>query len=84
MSEAWFGWNWKENYVKQNPEYARIIWQQYEDLFHKMLPEVVTDNSPETFYWPSSPFSRYDGVSENNKGIRIIGLYGMQKADLRI
>ena len=66
--EAWFGWNWKENYVKQNPEYARIIWQQYEDLFHKMLPEVVTDNSPETFYWPSSPFSRYDGVSENNKG----------------
>ena len=66
--EAWFGWNWKENYAKQNPEYARIIWQQYEDLFHKMLPEVVTENSPETFYWPSSPFSRYDGVSENNKG----------------
>lgn len=66
--EAWFGWGWKENYVRQNPEYARIIWKQYEDLFHKLLPEVLAECDPGAFYTPSSPFSRYDGVSESDKG----------------
>ena len=66
--EAWFGWGWKENYAKANPEYPKIIWKQYEDLFHELLPEVVAEYSPETFYWPSSPSSRYDGTTENNKG----------------
>ena len=66
--EAWYGWGWKTRYEEQNPEYARLIWQQYEDLFHRLLPEVVAQHAPGVPYIPTSPFSRYDGVSENERG----------------
>lgn len=68
--EAWYGWGWQRQYREQNPEFEQKIWKQYDDLFHKMLPEVVADYHPESFYWPSSPFSRYDGVSDNKNGDR--------------
>lgn len=68
--EAWFGWGWKEQYHKQNPAYEAKIWKQYEDLFHKLLPELVAGYHTESFYWPSSPFARYDGTSDRTKGDR--------------
>lgn len=64
--EAWYNWGLKERYTEQG--YADVIWKQYDDLFHKLLPEVVSDEAPEAFYWPSSPFSSVDVASENNKG----------------
>lgn len=68
--EAWFGWGWKKQYHEQNPAYEAKIWKQYEDLFHKLLPEIVADYHNESFYWPSSPFARYDGTSDRTKGDR--------------
>ena len=64
--EAWHGWSWKTRYAQQGVD--SIIWNQYDTLFHKELPAIVSAYSPKTFYWPSSPFSRYDGIAEANKG----------------
>lgn len=64
--DAWYGWGWKNRYTKQGVD--SIIWDQYDNLFHKVLPEVVAEYSPKSFYWPSSPFSRYDGIAEANNG----------------
>lgn len=69
-NDAWYGWGWKKRYEKQNPEYARIIRQQYEDVYNKVLPEVVKEYAPETFYWPSSPFASNDGLSNDHDGDR--------------
>lgn len=54
--DGWFGWGRKEDYTKQNPEYARVMWKQYTDLFHKLLPDMVEQYAPGAFYWPSSPY----------------------------
>ncbi len=54
--DGWFGWGRREDYAKQNPEYARIMWKQYEDLFHKLLPDMVSQYAPGMRYWPSSPY----------------------------
>ncbi len=64
--DGWHGWSWKKRYTQQGVD--SIIWNQYDNLFHKVLPEVVAENAPKSFYWPSSPFSRYDGVAEPNNG----------------
>jgi len=64
--EAWYNWGWKTRYEAQG--YADIIWNQYDNLFHTVLPEVVQTFSPESFYWPSSPFSRVDAAPEPDKG----------------
>ena len=29
--DAWFNWNWKNTYDKQNPAYSDIIWKQFKD-----------------------------------------------------
>lgn len=54
--DGWFGWGRKEDYTKQNPEYARVMWKQYADLFHKLLPDMVEEYAPGIRYWPSSPY----------------------------
>ncbi|MDR1682167.1 MAG: glycoside hydrolase family 2 protein [Candidatus Symbiothrix sp.] len=68
INEAWFGWGWRAQYTEENPSAADLIFRQYDALFNQLLPEVVSEYAPETFYHPSSPFSRYDGVSEANRG----------------
>lgn len=46
------GWGWKERYSKQERE---KIWQAYDTIFHKILPDRVRALNPETEYWHSSP-----------------------------
>ena len=67
-NDAWFGWGWKESYEKQNPEYARKIWEQYRDQYHVVLPEIVSEYAPGTPYRPSSPFSVFGGKSNAESG----------------
>ena len=68
--EGWFGWGRRESYAKQNPEYARIMWSQYVDLFHKLLPDMVEEYAPESFYWPSSPYGVEGKAYQHNHGDR--------------
>lgn len=69
-NDGWYAWGWKQKYEKQNPEYAKTIRKQYEDTYNRVLPEVVKQYAPETFYWPSSPFAFNDQVSNDKDGDR--------------
>lgn len=70
INEAWYGWDWKNNYIDSNPEAAEIIERQNNALFYNVLDSITRLHSPGTFYWPSSPFSRKDGASESHRGDR--------------
>lgn len=55
---AWQNWGWKEDVAKeQSQEVADIMWKSYDDLFHKILPEVVKQYDDNRAYWSSSPSS---------------------------
>jgi len=41
--------------------------EEYERLFHELLPEVVAANDPATAYWPSSPY-RPGGKTDHAAG----------------
>lgn len=69
-NDAWFNWGWKKRYDEQNPEYEQKIWKQYTDQYYVVLPEVIKEYAPESFYWPSSPFARKDGGSDDHNGDR--------------
>lgn len=49
------GWGWKQAYT---PEQRTYIWDAYEAVFHRLLPEVVEKLHPGMFYWPSSPLEQ--------------------------
>lgn len=68
ITEAWFGWGWKDQHIKKNSEHAKIIWDQYKALFHELLPNLVAEHAPNSYYRPSSPFSRVEGLSEPHMG----------------
>ncbi len=51
---AWFNWGWI-------PKYKQLgvldeLRKDYKDVFHDVLPEVVSEYDPTAFYWPSSPY----------------------------
>ena len=69
-NDAWFNWGWQKRYKAQNPEYEQKIWKQFNDQYNVTLPQVVEEYAPESFYWPSSPFARYDGGSDDRNGDR--------------
>ncbi|MGL5318794.1 MAG: beta-mannosidase [Bacteroidales bacterium] len=53
---AWHNWGWKKQYGKLGNGYADTIFNQLYNQYFVVLPEVVSEYAPETFYWPSSPF----------------------------
>uniref|UniRef100_UPI00404AC76C beta-mannosidase n=1 Tax=Fulvivirga sp. TaxID=1931237 RepID=UPI00404AC76C len=66
---AWENWGWKENVTKeQSKEVADTIWKAYDDVFHKILPEVVTKYDNSRAYWPSSPGSDFGEKESHEKG----------------
>ena len=69
-NDAWFNWGWQKRYKAQNPECEQKIWKQFNDQYNVTLPQVVEEYAPESFYWPSSPFARYDGGSDDRNGDR--------------
>ena len=52
------GWGWKERYT---PAQRAQLWEGYQSLFHRILPQVVAEHDPQRFYWPSSPLAAWDG-----------------------
>jgi len=52
---AWFGWGWKEDNEKNQPEGAKAMWQAYKDIFLDVLPTAVKSHDPSKQYWASSP-----------------------------
>jgi beta-mannosidase len=64
MDTAWSqyketgGWGWKKQYTSAQREQ---IWSDYEAVFHRLLPEAVTEFAPGAAYWPSSPMVSLSG-----------------------
>jgi len=48
--EGWFHWGWKD-------ELPAAVWDDYEKIFHQILPRTVGRLDPGRAYWPSSPHS---------------------------
>lgn len=48
------GWGWKQKYSTEEQE---RIFQAYQDIFHRILPEAVEKYTDDMAYWPSSPMS---------------------------
>ncbi|MCI0494645.1 glycoside hydrolase family 2 protein, partial [candidate division KSB1 bacterium] len=51
------GWGWKERFSE---DIRKKIWNDYENIFHRLLPQVVAEYDPKTFYWPSSPLADWN------------------------
>lgn len=54
---AWHNWGWKKAEEAKNQENADKIWKAYADIFHDVLPRVVSELDPSRSYWSSSPSS---------------------------
>jgi|Deesub1362B_J571_1020462.scaffolds.fasta_scaffold00001_593 beta-mannosidase len=52
--EGWFHWGWQKNLPAS-------VWDDYEKLFHELIPGVIEQLDPGRTYWPSSPHSEEVG-----------------------
>lgn len=67
---AWENWGWKDTETKeQSKAIADTIWTAYDNIFHKILPEVVAEYDADRAYWPSSPGSAF-GEKEDAQGTK--------------
>lgn len=65
IDEGWHNWGWQDAFTKAQ---RKSIWNDYQNIFHKVLPEAVTAHDSGAFYWPSSPrYGRGDARS-NTEG----------------
>jgi beta-mannosidase len=66
---AWENWGWKNDITnQQSKKIADTIWKAYENIFHKVLPEVVAQYDSNRAYWPSSPGSDFGEKESLDKG----------------
>ncbi|MCP5054943.1 MAG: hypothetical protein GY940_47695 [bacterium] len=52
VDEGWHNWGWGSSFKGEQRE---RIWEDYERVFHGILPRVVSQYDPGRFYWASSP-----------------------------
>ena len=61
---AWFNWGWMRQFERLGV--LDEMRKDYKTVFHNILPEVVEQYDPKTFYWPSSPYAGDpDGKAES-------------------
>ncbi|MCU0645834.1 MAG: glycoside hydrolase family 2 protein, partial [bacterium] len=51
------GWGWKERFSE---DIRKKLWNDYENIFHRLLPQIVAEFDPKIFYWPSSPLADWN------------------------
>ncbi len=54
IDEGFHNWGWEEQ-LGWAPGEKDSLWNGYQALFEQMLPDLVQQYDPYTFYWPSSP-----------------------------
>lgn len=62
IESMWVGWGLPEEQHRYKEDYLR--------LFEEVIPEVLGECDPETFYWCSSPSSggKFEGSSDEHRG----------------
>jgi len=63
VQDAWHQWGWQFQYTDEQKD---EISENYENLFHKLLPDVIKEWDPDRPYWPSSPASGLDYGQTSN------------------
>jgi beta-mannosidase len=58
--EGWFHWGWKD-------ELPATVWDDYEKIFHQILPRTVGRLDSGRAYWPSSPHSEVVGDPRSDR-----------------
>ncbi|HWF87686.1 MAG TPA: glycoside hydrolase family 2 protein [Pyrinomonadaceae bacterium] len=53
VETAWRNWGWRQNLPPS-------VWDDYQKIFHGVLPEVTAKYDPTRPYWPSSPHGGLD------------------------
>ena len=67
INEAWFNWGWQKqfNYTKTD---STVIWNDYQKLFHSIIPKYINDFNKQTPYCNSSPFIGWGHAESLNHG----------------
>ncbi|MCH2215709.1 MAG: glycoside hydrolase family 2 protein [Flavobacteriales bacterium] len=60
---AWKNWGWQEQFDYSSKDSTKI-WNNYQDIFHDLIPSVVEEFSPHIDYTTTSPLSNW-GNPEN-------------------
>ncbi len=63
IESAWMNWGGFK-------DHSDALKQDYLTMFESLLPDIVNENAPQTFYWPSSPSSggRFDKPDDETRG----------------
>lgn len=49
---GWKDWRWPKRFSKED---SAKVWNDYEKVFHQLLPSIISEYDSDRFYWPSSP-----------------------------
>ena len=60
IETAWAHWGWKDNL-------PNFIWDDYQKLFVRLLPEVLDEYDSSRPYWQSSPSSNFQADSDSQR-----------------
>lgn len=54
VDEGWHNWGWQRQ-LGYTDEIADRVWNDYEKVFHELIPEIIRKEDPAKPYWSSSP-----------------------------
>lgn len=54
IEEGWFNWGWQKTHLYSKSD-SQAIWQDYQHVFHEMIPAVLAKYDASRYYHPSSP-----------------------------
>ncbi len=72
-NEGWHRWGWQDPMQQSQRD---KIWEDYTNLFNRILPQIVAQHAPYTSYWESSPlYGRGDERFKNHGDAHDWGLW---------
>jgi len=54
IDEAWHNWGWQDQFHYSANDSTKL-WNDYQKIFHQLIPAILKDLDPARPYWPSSP-----------------------------
>lgn len=67
VEEGWYNWGWQKQFHYTAADSTRI-WHDYQNLFHKVIPDVIHKADPDHAYWPSSPSNGWGRAASMVRG----------------
>jgi beta-mannosidase len=67
MDVAWFNWGWQKSFGWSAADSAKIR-QDYEKIFHQLIPDQIRELDSDRFYTATSPLSNWGKPENFNRG----------------